>query len=266
MTYPGTTPAMPQAERPTLAGPTGGGDSVAMRNLDGRTVMLIVTGHNPNDTYEGDPRPSITADLYVLDGGPLTYGDRVRPAVTPPTKSVSTPAYFVGVKLTGPVVDSAKAYVGTNQPVGGRVVRGTKGQKGNPPWLLVNLGTELDPRRAEAGQLSEQLIDLLVAHRSRQWTPPTPTDLIQSGPPQAAPTGYAPTQQVHYGPPMPPQQPTAPSLPQVPQLPKLPPAAPVNEGWNSKLEQFGWTAESWQQAYPTMPGDQRTQWAALAGQ
>lgn len=268
MTYPGQYPGMaPTApQMPTgLAAPTGGGESLSPRNLIGRACALIVRRYDPNAEYGGNRRPSVMVDIYVIDGdGPVLYGDKQRPVVTPPTMSMALPAFFSNVIMSGGWADHVGQYAGTDQPVGGRWRYGDRTDKGSPAIMFVELGGDLDTNKPAAGAATTALLDLIKAHRSGQWTPPQPVPLMPANgaPAPGMMSGTAP--QVNYGPP-----PTAPTLPQAPSLPAAPtlPAAPVMpEGWAEGLRGHGWTPEVWAQHYPAMPPDQRAQWAALAAQ
>lgn len=281
MTYPGQqaypgVPGMPQtAERPTLASPAGGGEGLSPRNLIGRACLMIVRTYDANAQYGGNRRPTVTADVYVLDGGPLSYGDQQRPAVTPPTMQVQTPAFFSNVIMSGGWADRVGQHAGTNQPIGGRWRYGDRNDKGNPAIMFVELGGDLDPQKAHGPAVADALIDLLMAHRGagnsgkrpdqpnpfgESWTPPTPVSLIpQNGAPVGAYPGATPAgATVNYGPP---KLPGAPSLPgAAPALPQ----APVNPGWDPRLTQFGWSAEQWAGLYPGMSQSDREQWAVEA--
>ena len=250
MTYP-QYPGAP-AQGVTLADPLGGGGGgVHWRNVEGRTCAVIVHTYNPNAIgFEGKgTAPSVTYDMYILDGpAPLTYGETEKPP-TPPTKRIDQiPAFVTGcISSHQTIAPNLAPYAGTSQPVVGRVVRGTQG---NRPWMFVALGSPLDTRAGEAPALRQAMIDLIVRHRSQQWTPPAPADLspAQQSNGAAYPQypGGQPTPQVQYGPP-----PTQyPSLPQ-------PSVAPIPS------PPQGWTVDLWAQAYPAMDEATRSAWAQV---
>jgi len=259
VTYPGQQPAAP--ERPTLKAPVAG-NSIPLnpRNLMGRACIFIVHSVDLNAVHLGKRRPSSISDIYVIDGeGPIIYGDRQGDSPNPPTHKVEVPAFFSSVLMSGTWVDHIAPYVGTNQPVAGRWRLGDRVTNGNRAIMFVKLGGDLDPRAAEGAAVGDRLIDLLVAHRAGQWTPPEPVSLIAPAPTSGAP-GIPQHPQVHYGPPS-----ATPSLPQAPTLPKppaLPTAAP--EGWLPGLATLGWTPDQWAQHYPSMSQADRDQWAAAA--
>jgi len=229
--------------------------------------MMIVHSYDPTAKYPTSDKAngSVVVDLYVLDGGPLQYGDKQRPAVTPATHEIQTPAFFRGITMSGEVSKTTGSYAGTQQPVGGRFVIGTKVAPGNNAAnLFTPLGSSLDPRAAEAGVLTEQLIDLLVAHRSGQFTPPEPHELTPAGPPPGAYPAYpgatsqpaypqAPAQQpqVSYGPP-----PPAPAMPTTPPPPPAAPPAPL-----PRPQAFPSDAE-WQNAWTVLSEADRAAWTA----
>jgi len=267
--YPGAPapqqPAMPAIERPALGAPSGGsGINLSPRNLLGRACLMIVHRVDLNAEHLGKRRPSFIGDIYVIDGdGPVIYGDKQGDAPSPPTHRMELPAFFPGVLMSGGWVDRIAQYAGTGRPVGGRWRLGDKVTNGNKAIMFVSLGGDLDPRAAEGAAIGERLIDLLVAHRSGQWTPPEPVSLI----PTAAVTGVVPAgtssmPQVNYGPPIVIHQ--TPGLPSLPQVPKLPAEPPAPEGWHPKLAEAGWTTEQWAGAYPGMDAATRGQWLNYA--
>lgn len=258
MTYPG----QPQAPALNIVDPIKAGGGPATRNLMGRTCAIICDSYNPNNKFPGDdkPNPQAICTIYVLDGGPLTYGEGERPP-TPATHRCEIPAVFTGAFLNGPVATAVGGYAGTGSVVFGRFVQGKTAR------LFVALGSELDGRAAEAGQLHAALTQLIVAHRSGQWTAPKPVELNAA--PQAAPGAYGIPQapamapsvpqvpQVNYG-----QAPAVPQVPSVPQVPQAP-ARPWPWGANTNPGN-GWTPQVWADNADKMSESDYQHWRSTA--
>jgi len=257
-------PATVEPADPT--GGQGGPRRPMARNLMHRTIALVPTAYDPNNKFPGDaePRPKVTCDLYVLDGGPLYYGEGQRPPTPPTMHMPAVPAFWEGVWLTGNVAGAVKDFVGTGRPVYGRFVPGDKNPQAQ---IFTRLGGDLDPRAAERDALWEQLTNLIVAHRKELWTPPTAIELnggASPAHPHGAPS-WVPAQQ-YPGAPAPagpvnyaaPALPTPPAVLQLP-TPPVPAAAPVAPYWPQ-----GWTQQLWD----TQGGDklspaEQAQWAQV---
>ena len=176
-----------------------GGKSPKPRNLIGRTCAIVVHTAGSQE-YKGAMRANIKADLYVLDGGPVTYGDTEEP-VGPATHQSDTPAFFPGVLMSGIVAEDCGPYAGTGQPVIGRFQRGTTNARAQ---LFVPLGAALDEQKEVAAQKRAEIINLIARHRApdghpQKWTSPTPVELAKG--PAIAPQGY-PQQPPPAGPPV----------------------------------------------------------------
>lgn len=168
-------PAPVPAQAPTAA-PMGGADPFSgpapqapraprFREMYGRLVLLIPrkleTGVVSRTFTNQDGTPAIqdrlTADIIVLDGGPITYGgapEKVPPI--PHTMTENVPhrwpnAYisFGGIISQCRVALSKIVTEGRPGMVLGRVTRGTEATKGEPPWLLSE-PTEADKAIARA--------------------------------------------------------------------------------------------------------------------
>lgn len=177
------------AGQPTqaFADPTmGAGSALKIRNLEGRTVVFVPTSYNP--TAKGmnptdPPRPTVSADCLVLDGGTLNFGDNATTGQSF-TQRVAVPYYATGLLIgNSEIVRALVDHVGKGIVLG-RVVRGTQG---NRPWLLEKLAAD-DPARELAAQVWS-------ARTLGTFINPTPTPLM----PQSAPVGqHAPAAAQSY--------------------------------------------------------------------
>lgn len=252
MTYPEGPVTM--ADPTYTPGESEGGNAPAIRELVGRTIALIPTSANPSAIYKGQPRPSIKANVYILDGPELHYGAGASPP-TPARWRTQVPTYIEGMFLQGPVVGKLhegeqgplSPYIGTGTPVAGRFIVSTT--TGNQSFLFAKLGGETDPRKAERDQLWAALVNLIESHRKRLWVPPQPVALFS-----AAPAGATGIPQVSYG-----QQPAVPQVPQVPKVPQVP-ARP----WRPVLAGHGWTPEVWASEAPKMSEETYAYWSTVA--
>lgn len=163
---------------------TFGGGLPGARHLEGRVVIIqpIRVDETTLGFDKKTPAPTLFADIIVVDGGPLTYGDTTNNAgqqLTPPTHRVETPARFTGWMdshqyIVGPCRDLLRA--GTPITVG-IIERGTQG---NRPYFLTETHTDVnrqprtDPSFARRRQMA---IDVFNAYQIGQWTPPTPIEL-----------------------------------------------------------------------------------------
>lgn len=125
-----------------------------LRDLYGRLLLLVPTKLEigvPNRLQPGTTQDRMTADVIVLDGGPIAFGGK--PEETPPiphdkTAQVphKTPAMFISATGLHSQCREALAKRAQGQPgmVLGRLGVGTKKEAGqNAPWLL-SLPTEQD--------------------------------------------------------------------------------------------------------------------------
>lgn len=171
-----TAPAqgMPQLEDPAAAG----GKRPRIADAAGRTVMIQplkiergLPGLKPGETQD-----RITANLTVIDGGPLQFGGKPEKH-QPHTMTVSTPYTAEGVYISqvGLINALSDALPSPKKPNGGVVVgvivQGAqpKDPAWTPPWLIQTLD-EKDPRRAAAQQV-------LAAMIQGHFTNPEPIDI-----------------------------------------------------------------------------------------
>jgi len=219
---------------------TGGGysgDSTPWpRDLIGRLIFLkpIPGSHDVTAEYEGKPRPTVRADVLVLDaagvasgvvGGPLEYGGK-GDAVAPHTDRINTPAYFSGmlfsqVNIVRELVkelDDAAAGQSSGLLIGIPYLS-DQGRKGNPPLNLGKVKTDQWGRPRPGGDALWQFAnDQFVAWSGGSLALATKSELIpppphaspdaqkryaerlqargQSGTPQPGPTAYASAQPV----------------------------------------------------------------------
>lgn len=195
-------PAPPSSLPPggdPFSDPTGGAAGPAIRELDGRTVIMQPTGIDPNAVHKGKSRPNATYNLTVVDGGPLMYGsseDEEKPR--PFTNRIDTPCHFRGIQTGNSEIYKALATEYNKGPspqtgqmglIVGRIFRGTKGMK---PWLIERLDTT-DPRRHAA-------IAVYGAMQGGTFVNPEPIDLM----PGTGVPAYGQSAQQHYAQPAPP--------------------------------------------------------------
>jgi hypothetical protein len=255
-----------QAQAAGFADPQAmGGSPVKVRHLEGRHVVIVPVGYNP--TAKGmnptdPPRPTITADVLVLDGGEMQFGDNLSNR-TPCTLKVQTPYYATGLLIGNSEI--VRALVGSvgKEIVLGRVVKGTQG---NCPFLIERLDPS-DPIRELAARVWTSRVQ-------GQFVNPSPEPIMpqqQYGPPPQAqyppqvPQGYGyppGTPQMPYG--QPSQAPSA----YVPQA-----APPLQQVYAQAQSQPapaaagipcppGWNPETW----AGLPEAQRQQIAAAQAQ
>lgn len=172
-----------QAQQAQFADPqAGGGSALKVRHLEGRHCIFVPTGYNP--TAKGmnptdPPRPTVTADVVVLDGGELYFGDNAANH-TPMTQKVTVPFYAPGLLIGNSEIVRALVDSVGRQIVLGKVVKGTQG---NRPFLLERLEAN-DPARELAAQVWQ-------ARSLGSFVNPTPVPLMPQGAPAGQPAQYA---------------------------------------------------------------------------
>lgn len=188
MTAP-TAQADPFAPVPVM----GGGGLPGARHLEGRVVIVkpIRVDETTLAFNKKDSAPTVIADIVVIDGGPIVYGDQVNNSgqqLKPPTHRVETPCVFRGwmdshAYIVNPLRDMLRA----GQPVTVGIIE--RGTQGNKPYFLTETHTDVDrkPRPAGHEQRRQLAIDLWNALQTGQWTPPTPVELNPTPVAQAAP-------------------------------------------------------------------------------
>lgn len=214
-------PAVPAAPL-GFQDPAGGGVAPGARHLEGRTVVIRPRRVDETSNYQGQARPTAYLDLYVIDGGPLVFGDsedRANPR--PPTHRIDTPAYFENMMMGNTmVVSEVRSKLGPNGEATGLalgvVQRGTRGQR---PYMLTKCEKDLDgnerPDGAQRRAMAQSIYNRHNGTEQPPWTPPKAVPL-------AAAVQQQPAAQVNYGPP--PQQPAWPQQPHFAQYGN--PAAP----------------------------------------
>lgn len=162
MTYPaqpGAGPALPQVNDPAAIG----GTRTRIADLRNRCVIVqpIAIARSVPGVKAGDVQDRITANIFVLDGGPLQFGGKPEKYV-PHTLVVATPyvaegIYISQVNLVAALLPSLPS---PQSPQGGLVIgvieQGITNTPGNnPPWNLTLLDPA-DPRRGLAAQILQR--------------------------------------------------------------------------------------------------------------
>lgn len=120
-----------------------------LRDLYGRLLLIIPikleTGIPNRLGKPGDTQDRMTADVIVLDGGPIAFGGK--PEAMPPvphdkTATVPHKTDRQYISSTGLISQSrlalAKRAQGQPGMVLGRLTKGAATEKGEPPWLLTD--------------------------------------------------------------------------------------------------------------------------------
>lgn len=208
--------------------PTGGGNNPHLRNLEGRTVVIRPISVDETAVFKGQSRPSAYFDLVVVDGGPGTFGENMETG-TPATHAFSAPAYFPG-SLSGSVgvVDVCR------KNAGGLVVGVVqRGQKGNRPWLITKVATDIDGNpRPDSEQRRAAARDLWFKIQAGEFRATVP-QLLNAGPP-AGSVNYG---QVSY------------------------PSAPAQAQYAQPAQQYVGASGA---AYPLPPAQQQPSYAGMA--
>lgn len=187
---------------PAMSDATVGGGAVpSIAELDGRAVLVLPTAFDPTakalqPTAERPYSPTVTLTVWVLDGGPLTYGaspQKNRPA----THRVDTvPAKFVGILSSHENIVRGTQDKVNSGVVLGRIKRGITTTAGrNAPWNLAPLDDAV-PADAQARATANQVF---AAVNAGTFVNPTPVELMPAqGAPMAAPPAYAHAAGVPY--------------------------------------------------------------------
>lgn len=214
----------------------GGGDGPGMHQLGGRLLLVRPYSFDPNaaphpSSTQG-PGPLVRADLIVCDGEPIpgsVNGDTEQ--FTPFASGPKVAPFFVaGMYIRGAVLPGQlESFVGGRGQVLGRLVKGTAGKSGKPPWILQD-PTEQD--KVIGRQIHAQWDQIKAAGQ-----PPRPDQFGAPGGgyPAAAPAQPQYQQQAPaypaqpaYGTPPPAPQGPPPGYGQAP--PQWPPAPGVPQG------------------------------------
>jgi hypothetical protein len=171
---------------------TGGSGLPGARHLEGR--VIIVKPIRVDETTLGfdkkTPAPTLIADIIVVDGGPLVYGDQVNNAgqqLKPPTHRIETPCMFRGWLDSHPfIVGPCRDMLRAGQPVTVGIIE--RGTQGNRPYFLVETHTDVDRKpRTDPSFAARRTnaINLFNAFQTGQWKSPEPVELNPQ--PAAAP-------------------------------------------------------------------------------
>jgi len=154
------------------------------RHLEGRVVIVkpIRVDENAKGFNANETAPTLIADIIVVDGGPIVYGDRQNNSgvqLSPPTHRVETPAMFRGWMDSHKwIVDPCRDMLRAGQPVTVGIIE--KGTKGNNPYFLTETHTDVDRKPRTDPQYAQRrtnAINLFNAFQTGQWSPPTPVEL-----------------------------------------------------------------------------------------
>ncbi len=156
-----TAPAQGGPGIPQLADPGQiGGTRPRIADLRNRCVIVqpLSIARGVPGVQAGTVQDRITANVFVIDGGPLEFGGKPEKYV-PHTLVVPTPYLAEGLYIsqTNMVSQLSPSLPSPQNPQGGLVVgvimqgKASKAEH-NPPWNLVTL-EESDPRRGYAAQL-----------------------------------------------------------------------------------------------------------------
>ena len=176
--------------------PSGGVANPTARHLLNRTIVIVPKRVDENAQYQGQPRPTAYFDLYVIDGGPLLYGDsedRANPR--PFTHTIETPAYFPDAQAGNVMfVNEVKSKLNpAGRPTGMALGVVQQGTRGNKPFLLTRCEKDVDGNERADGEARRQAAQKLVfAHRSGEWQPPRATPLAQAQAPAVPQVQYEP--------------------------------------------------------------------------
>jgi hypothetical protein len=160
MTAPAQSP--PAQAMASFADPAAvGGTRPAIRDLVGRTVVIRPTRYEPNAPAikPGETQERITADILIVDGGPLDFGGNLVTANKPHTYRVATPYLAKGVYISNTnIVASVKDSTGV-APVLGTIALGITNTPGNnAPYNLLRI-EPTEPKYNMAGQLYTQVLN-----------------------------------------------------------------------------------------------------------
>lgn len=156
-----TTPNMPVIDEPGAIG----GTLPRVADMRNRAVLIqpLKIDRNVPGVQPGTTQDRITANVFVLDGGPLEFGGKPEKFV-PHTMVTACPSLHEGVYISQ--TNMVKALLGslpsTQRPQGGicmgRIVQGQASKaEHNPPWNLAEVPAA-DPARGIAQQVLQAWI------------------------------------------------------------------------------------------------------------
>lgn len=242
--------------------PSGGVANPTARHLVNRTIVIVPRRVDENAQYQGQPRPTAYFDLYVIDGGPLLYGDSEdRASPRPFTHTIETPAYFQDAQAGNVMfVNEVKSKLDpSGRPTGMALGVVQQGTRGNKPFLLTRCEKDVDGNERADGEARRQAAQKLVfAHRSGEWQPPRATPLAQAQAPAVQPINYNTPVTQQYVPPMVQQNPYAtPPMPQPTSAVPAPPTGyPPAPGWESNPAWGSFTQEQQSQIWAQVQANQ----------
>lgn len=180
-----TAPGVPANVDPFAAVPmTGGGNAPSARHLEGRVVIVrpIRVDENALSFDKKTVAPTLIADIIVVDGGPIRYGDQIDTTgrqLKPVSHEIQTPCMFRGwLDSHTFVVNAGRDLLAAGQPVTVGIIE--RGTKGNRPYFLTETHTDVDrqPRTdPQFAQRRQNAINLFNAFQTGQWKSPDPIEL-----------------------------------------------------------------------------------------
>lgn len=207
-----------------------------LSDLVGRLILIRPTAFDKDVQAPGnDPskkQDRITADIVVLDGGPLAFGGSMQQGRPNTHQDPAMPVGYKGVFLSQKgIVAQLQGYLPSAQnPTGGRclarVAMGTSSQPGhNRPYRLEDPSAQ-DIATA-TGYLQQEQTGALPYHSTAEPVPGQQPAMAGPPPGYPAPAGYPQGNLPGY----PQQQPQYPPQPQPGQFPQYPPQQPGPAGY-----------------------------------
>lgn len=192
--------------------PSRGGElSPKIRHMVGRTVIILPKRIDenakgmPQPGQEAQTRPCLYADVIVVDGGPIVFGNEINAGreTKPNTHMVNAPYFVRNLMINNTwIVNSCRDAL---PPLGNGLMLGVieEGTQGNRPYLLTTVDKHVDASdRHDGAQRRQAAQQLYAAIRAGQFTNPTPTPLT----PQPGSTYQSQQPQAQYGGPVQPGQ------------------------------------------------------------
>jgi hypothetical protein len=259
-----------------FADPRGGGGDLMprVRHLVGRTVIIepVRIDENakglPDSAGNATSRPAAYANLTVVDGGPIEFGDEVKAGRTirPNTHRIDAPLRIMNMLISNTWL--VNAIRDAMPPMGNGLLLGVIeiGTQGNSPFLLTKVSeTVTGQDRPDGQQRREAARQLWERIKAGQFTNPTPVLLtpVAGSAYQQQPQMYGPTPQQYQ------QQPQYAPVNQVSAAPmpqQAPPApAGLSPGFDPSQCPPGWDAGQWQ-AIAANPAQTMAIWQNILSQ
>lgn len=200
----------------------GGGDQPALHQLGGRLLLIRPLTYNPTGQKPHPSNPAagpsalVTAELIVCDGEAIAGNingetDQFTPFAAGPKQ---VPFYCGSMYISGAVLPGQlEGYVSGRGFCLARLVKGTPGKAGKPPWILAD-PTEADKVIGRAIHAQwDQIKSAGQQARPDQFGPPQGQQAYAQ--PQTVPASvqqYQPAPPQQYQPPAPYPQPPAPPV------------------------------------------------------